>query len=54
MKRLDLQKLGQYAIVVFVAVTLNFALPRFMPGNPLALIAGVDVGLLTPEERSRP
>ena len=51
MKRLDLQKLGQYAIVVFVAVTLNFALPRLMPGNPLALIAGVDVGLLTPEER---
>ena len=51
MKRLDLQKLGQYGIVVIVAVTLNFALPRLMPGNPLALIAGVDVGLLTPEER---
>jgi peptide/nickel transport system permease protein len=51
MKRLDLQKLGQYAVVVLVAVTLNFALPRLMPGNPLALIAGVDVGLLTPEER---
>ena len=52
MKRLDPAKLGQYAIVVVVAVTLNFALPRFMPGDPLALIAGADVGLLTPEERA--
>jgi peptide/nickel transport system permease protein len=37
--------------VLIVAVTINFALPRAMPGNPLALIAGVDVGLLTPEQR---
>ncbi len=34
------------------AVTLNFLLPRLMPGNPLVLIAGVDVGLLTPEQRA--
>ena len=53
MKRLDLPKLGQYVIVIIVAVTLNFALPRLMPGNPLALIAGVDVGLLTAEERAQ-
>jgi len=52
-KRLDLSKLGQYVIVIIVAVTLNFALPRLMPGNPLALIAGVDVGLLTAEERAQ-
>jgi len=52
LRRLDLRRLGQYAIVVIVAVTLNFALPRMMPGNPLALIAGVDVGLLTPEQRA--
>lgn len=38
---------------MFVAVTLNFLLPRFMPGNPLELIAGVDVGLLTPEQRAQ-
>lgn len=43
----------QYLIVFVVAVTLNFLLPRFMPGNPLALIAGVDVGLLTPEQRQQ-
>lgn len=43
----------QYLLVFIVAVTLNFLLPRFMPGNPLALIAGVDVGLLSPEQRAQ-
>ncbi len=42
----------QYALVLWVAVTLNFALPRLMPGNPLALLAGEDVGLLTPDARA--
>lgn len=46
-----LTRVGQYAIVLLVAVTLNFLLPRMMPGNPLALIAGADVGLLTEEQR---
>jgi peptide/nickel transport system permease protein len=41
----------QYALVLVLAITLNFALPRLMPGNPLALLAGVDVGLLTAQER---
>jgi peptide/nickel transport system permease protein len=43
----------QYLLVLVIAVTLNFLLPRFMPGNPLALIAGVDVGLLTLEQRAQ-
>jgi peptide/nickel transport system permease protein len=43
----------QYLLVLVIAVTLNFLLPRFMPGNPLALIAGVDVGLLSPEQRAQ-
>lgn len=43
---------AQYALVLFIAITLNFMLPRLMPGNPLALLAGVDVGLMTPEERA--
>jgi peptide/nickel transport system permease protein len=51
-RRLDLNRLTQYVIVIVVAVTINFALPRLMPGNPLALIAGVDVGLLTAEQRA--
>ena len=51
-RRLDTRRLTQYGVVVVVAVTLNFLLPRLMPGNPLVLIAGVDVGLLSPEERA--
>lgn len=51
-RRIDLRRLAQYGTVVVVAVTLNFLLPRLMPGNPLALIAGVDVGLLSPEDRA--
>lgn len=47
-----MRRFGQYLLVFVVAVTLNFLLPRLMPGNPLALIAGVDVGLMTPEERA--
>ncbi len=42
----------QYVLVLFIAITLNFLLPRLMPGNPLALLAGVDVGLMTPAERA--
>lgn len=37
MKRLNRSwpsRLGQYAVVLWVAVTLNFALPRLAPGNP--------------------
>ncbi|WP_276202945.1 ABC transporter permease [Jiangella muralis] len=47
-----LARLGQYAVVLVVAVSLNFALPRLMPGSPLALIAGVEVGEMTAEERA--
>lgn len=52
MSKFDVRRVTQYGLVVVVAITLNFLLPRLMPGNPLALIAGVDVGLLTPEQRS--
>ncbi|MEM6281502.1 MAG: ABC transporter permease [Chloroflexota bacterium] len=41
----------QYIVVILIAVTINFLLPRLMPGNPLVVLAGVDVGLLTQEER---
>jgi len=46
------ERILEYALVLFIAVTLNFLLPRMMPGNPLALLAGADVGLLTPEQRA--
>ena len=45
-------RVAQYLLVLVVAITLNFFLPRLMPGNPLALLAGVDVGLMTPQERA--
>ena len=52
MRRSGLRNLDRYLLVFVFAVSLNFFLPRLMPGNPLALIAGVDVGLLTPAERA--
>jgi peptide/nickel transport system permease protein len=45
-------RLLQYLAVLLIAITLNFMLPRMMPGNPLALLAGVDVGLMTADERA--
>lgn len=52
MSRRGLRNLNRYLVVFVVAVSLNFFLPRLMPGNPLALLAGVDVGLMTPAERA--
>lgn len=53
MARFYTAKLGQYALVLLVALTLNFLLPRFMPGDPLQYIIGEDIGRLTPQERER-
>jgi peptide/nickel transport system permease protein len=47
-----LSRLAQYALVLWVALTLNFVLPRVMPGNPLALLAGAEVTALTSDERA--
>lgn len=43
-------RLAQYLLVLVAALTLNFLLPRAMPGNPLKFLAGQDVGLLTTEQ----
>lgn len=48
----SLARIAQYAVVLWVALTLNFVLPRAMPGNPLALLAGADISALTPEEQA--
>ena len=53
MGRFFAAKFGQYALVLLVALSLNFMLPRFMPGDPLQYIIGEDIGRLTPEERER-
>lgn len=44
-------KVMQYIFVLFIMVTLNFLLPRFMPGNPLVFLAGEDVGLMSASEK---
>jgi peptide/nickel transport system permease protein len=45
-----LGRIGQYALVLLAALTLNFALPRAMPGSPLRFLAGEDVGMLAPAQ----
>jgi peptide/nickel transport system permease protein len=43
-----LGRAGQYTLVLLAALTLNFFLPRAMPGSPLRFLAGEDVGMLSP------
>lgn len=45
-------RLGQYLLVLLVAVAVNFFLPRAMPGSPLQFLAGEEVATLTPEQRA--
>ncbi|MCX8103391.1 MAG: ABC transporter permease [Candidatus Bipolaricaulota bacterium] len=42
-------KLASYALVLLLAITLNFLLPRLMPGTPLRFFVGDDVALLSQE-----
>jgi peptide/nickel transport system permease protein len=44
---------AQYALVLCVTVSLNFLLPRLMPGSPLANLAGEDAAQLTAQERQQ-
>ena len=53
MSKYMLQKIAQYGIVIFIILTLNFLLPRLMPGNPLMYLAGEDVGFMTSEEKQQ-
>lgn len=46
-------RLAQYALVLWVALTLNFALPRLAPGDPLEFLFGQELSTLTPTERTR-
>lgn len=41
------RRVGQYVLVLLVAVALNFMLPRAMPGSPLGTIGGEQVGQMT-------
>lgn len=43
------QRMGEYLLTLLVAVSINFFLPRALPGDPLALIAGDAVRQMGPE-----
>ncbi|QGG57366.1 ABC transporter permease [Paenibacillus sp. B01] len=47
-------KLLQYALVILVALTLNFALPKLAPGDPLSFAIGEALAQeMTPEARAK-
>ncbi len=46
----SLWRLGQYALVLVVAATLNFALPHLAPGDPVDYLYGGETSDLTPEQ----
>ncbi len=49
-----LGRVAQYALVLLVAVSLNFAIPRLAPGDPIDyLIPSEQVNTITPEQRER-
>lgn len=46
-------KLLPYVLALAAAITINFVLPRSMPGTPLAAIAGADISALSAADRAR-
>lgn len=44
-------KIIQYLLLIVVTFTLNFLLPRFMPGNPLKFLGGEDIVLMSSKEK---
>ncbi len=48
--RLIGRRLALYALTLWVAITVNFLLPHFMPGNPIQTMIGQIQGQVTPQE----
>lgn len=46
-------KISYYLLLIMAVITLNFFLPRWLPGSPVAQIIGEDVSKMVPEERER-
>ena len=44
------RRLALYALTAWVAITVNFLLPRFMPGNPIQTMIGKLQGQVTKQE----
>lgn len=51
--RYILRRLGFYLAALAVAITINFFLPRLLPGDPAAILLGTSSGRLGPEELQR-
>ncbi|MGH8906376.1 MAG: ABC transporter permease [Egibacteraceae bacterium] len=51
MTRRAAEHLGRYLAVLWMALTLNFALPRIAPGSPLTYLFGDEVNALTPQRQ---
>ena len=47
--RFILRRLGFYLAALAVAITINFFLPRLLPGDPAAIILGTSAGKLSPD-----
>ena len=47
--RFVLRRLGFFVLTLWVALTLNFVLPRMMPGNPALAIIGKFKGGISPQ-----
>ena len=43
------RRLGVYLVTAWVAITVNFLLPRLMPGNPVQTLIGKLTGRVTPQ-----
>ncbi len=41
----------QYILVMVVVVSINFLLPRLMPGSPIEMLGGEGVWLLSQSDR---
>ena len=51
--RYILRRLGFYVAALAVAITINFFLPRLLPGDPAAIILGTSAGKLAPGDLDR-
>lgn len=47
------RRVGQYALVLWAAATIDFALPRLAPGDPVVYLYGGDAQALSPENLAR-
>src|SRR5699024_9670353 len=47
-----LRKIGLYASIAWAALTLNFLIPRLMPGDPVSILLAGSEGQSEPEARA--